>query len=288
MADDPAELRLEAEDWLGKLRKRQMRLHRHLFLVPGITDEFANCWRWLDAWGQLAIDGWGDDTRTIVRFDQLGAHSAATFIDLGDYLRRKIIDVIGSAGSSTVPQFDVVCHSMGGLDSFAALVALSPGYDYSRLLLPRARYFITLDTPFRGVLNWRIRCGQKDISDPQFPDRPTQCAALSPQSPELSTMLANREALSELVDHVVCMQADREAPIEVDWASSDLWSDRPPDADWQTGPTYHSQMIPGTCHSGVGGITWSPITIAQVFNCLLFTPDAIPEEIADGRTAAVG
>jgi len=29
-------------------------------------------------------------------------------------------------------------------------------------------------------------------------------------------------------------------------------------------------MIPGTCHSGIGGITWSPITIAQVFNYLLF------------------
>jgi hypothetical protein len=31
-------------------------------------------------------------------------------------------------------------------------------------------------------------------------------------------------------------------------------------------------MIPGTCHSGIGGITWSPITIAQIFNLLLFTP----------------
>jgi pimeloyl-ACP methyl ester carboxylesterase len=274
MADDPAELRLEAVQWLNdQLKPRQLRLNRHLFLVPGITDETAGCWDWIDRWGREVIAGWGDASRTIITFEQLGAggHSQATFVDFGDYVRRRIADWVGAPGQSGVAQFDVVCHSMGGLDTFAALVPLGQ-YDYGDVPLPRARCFITLDTPFRGVDNWKARCARGDISEQAWPGRPTQCQALRPGSPELTTLLQNRAALRGVVDHVVCMSASKELPIEVDWPSSDLWSEGDIDAEWGGAPTYHAQVVPGTCHSGVGGITWSPITIAQIFNFLLFTP----------------
>ena len=275
MADDPQELQFEAERWLHQLAKRRMRLNRHLFLVPGITDESASCWAWIDSWGSAVIADWSDASRTIVTFDQLsaGGHAAATFIDFGDHLRRRIAQVVGTRGESGVAQFDVVCHSMGGLDAFAAFVPLLGQYDYSGVPIPRARYLITLDTPFRGVTNWKIRCAQSDISDHAWPGRPTQCRALAPGSPQLAALLANRAALRDASDHVVCMSAARELPIEVDLPSSDLWSDGNPAAAWGTSTSYHAQMIPGTCHSGIGGITWSAITIAQVFNFLLFTPD---------------
>ena len=274
MADDPAELRLEAEKWLDELRAKKLKLNRHLFLVPGITDETAECWRWIDLWGSSVIADWGDASRTIISFAQLGngGHSQATFVDFGDYVRRRIAQVVGSPGQSNVAQFDVVCHSMGGLDSVAALVPLLGQYDYSNIPIPRPRYLITLDTPFRGVQNWKIRCARGDVADQAWPGRPTQCQALAPGSPQLDALLQNRNALSGTVDHVVCMSADRELPIEVDWPSSDLWSDGDPDGAWGGATSYHAQMIPGTCHSGIGGITWSPITIAQIFNFLLFTP----------------
>jgi hypothetical protein len=272
MADDSAELRLEAEQWLTETVKPQsLRLNRHLFLVPGITDESASCWRWIELWGNAVIRDW-TASRTIITFDQLGAGGLpqATFVDFGVYVRRRIAEWVGSAGQSGVPQFDVVCHSMGGLDTFAALTGL--GQNGGGGAIPRAGYFITLDTPFRGVHNWVIRCGQADIGDAAWPGRPTQCQALQPGSSQLATLLQNRAALRGVVDHVVCMTATREMPIEVDWPSSDLWADGDADSVWQGTPTYHTQPIPGTCHSGIGGITWSPITIAQIFNFLLFNP----------------
>ena len=272
MADDPAELRLEAARWLTEyVQPQNLRLNRHLFLVPGITDESAACWRWIDLWGNAVLRDWSA-SRTIITFEQLGAGGSppATFLDFGEYVQQRIADWVGSPGRSGVPQFDVVCHSMGGLDTFAALTGL--GQNGGGVPIPRAGYFVTLDTPFRGVLNWEIRCGMPDMRDPAWPGRPTQCAALRPGSPELAALVQSRAALRGAVDQVVCMSADRELPIEVDWSSSDLWSDGDPTSVWQGSPAYHAQMIPGTCHSGIGGITWSSITIAQIFNLLLFTP----------------
>jgi hypothetical protein len=271
MPKTPAELRMEAEGWLRDLRVHPRPLNRHLFLVPGITDELAGCWRWIVDRGRLLVPNW-DSYVTVVTFDDLRAlgavHPSADFVDLGAYVHDRVLEVCGPSGTSSA-QFDVVCHSMGGLDAFAALVPLLGRYP-DATPLPTARYLITLDTPWRGVLNWDIRCRQADVGDPEWPGRPTQCAALRPGSLELVALLEARPELHGAVERVICMSADRESPIEVEWSSSNLCSDVAPAALWPRGPTYRAHMIPGTCHSGIGGITWSPITIAQVFNYLLF------------------
>ena len=97
-----------------------------------------------------------------------------------------------------------------------------------------------------------------------------RCAALRPGSAQLLALRDARADLEGAVERVICMSADRESPIEVEWSSSNLCSDVAPSALWPRGPSYRANMIPGTCHSGIGGITWSPITIAQLFNYLLF------------------
>lgn len=266
MPKTPAELRMEAEDWLDDLGGNPRPLNRHLFLVPGITDEMADCWQWIVERGRLLIPNW-DSYVTVVTFDDPEAPDA-DFIDLGAYLHDLIRDICGTSGTGSA-QFDVVCHSMGGLDTFAAMVPLLGRYVYDTRL-PTARYFITLDTPWRGVLNWDIRCGQSDIRDPNWPGRKTQCPALKPGSDPLVALLNARGTLKGLAERVICMSADRESPIEVEWSSSNLCSDVAASTIWPLGPSYRKYMIPGTCHSGVGGITWSPIGIAQIFNNLLF------------------
>jgi len=58
MPKTPAELRMEAEDWLDDLGGNPRPLNRHLFLVPGITDEMADCWQWIVERGRLLIPNW--------------------------------------------------------------------------------------------------------------------------------------------------------------------------------------------------------------------------------------
>jgi hypothetical protein len=271
MPKTPAELRTEAERWLEALGKHPKLLNRHLFLVPGITDELAGCWQWLELQGRRLIPNW-DSYVTVVTFERLGTPAstipATDFIDFGAYVHEIILRTCGPSGSDSA-QFDIVCHSMGGLDTFSCFVPLLGRYPELGPL-PVARYLITLDTPWRGVLSWDKRCAQKDISDQQWPGRRTQCPALQPGSDQLVDLTRNRSALAGKVERVVCMSADREGPIEVEWSSSNLFSDTTPQTTWQTSPSYRAHMIPGTCHSGIGGITWSPITIAQIFNYLLF------------------
>ena len=271
MAKTPAELRMEAEEWLSDLGMHPRPLNRHLFLVPGITDEMSDCWQWIVERGRLLIPNW-DSYVTVITFDEPGStgseYAAGDFIDLGAYLHDTILEICGPSGTASA-QFDVVCHSMGGLDTFAAMVPLLGRYAYATRL-PTARFFITLDTPWRGVLNHDILCGRPDFRDPQWPGRPTQCPALKPGSDQLVALDHSRATLHGVCERVICMSADRESPIEVDWSSSNMCSDVAPTTLWPQGPRYRANMIPGTCHSGVGGITWSPITIAQVFNYLLF------------------
>ena len=262
---------MEAEEWLSDLGMHPRLLNRHLFLVPGITDELADCWQWIVQRGRLLIPNW-DSYVTVVTFEELGTpdadYPAVDFIDFGAYLRDLILQTCGPSGTSSA-QYDIVCHSMGGLDGFAAMVPLL-GRHPSADELPTARFFITLDTPWRGVLNQDILCSRPAIRDPQWPGRPTQCGALRPGSAQLTALLDARGALTDGVERMICLSADRESPIEVEWSSSNMCRDVAPHDLWRQGPSYRANMIPGTCHSGVGGITWSAITIAQVFNSLLF------------------
>jgi hypothetical protein len=271
MPKTPAELRMEAEQWLSDLGRHPRPLNRHLFLVPGITDEDGECWRWIDDRGRHLIPNW-DAYVTNVSFADLGApdseYLAGDFIDFGAYLHDLILEICGPSGTSSA-QYDVVCHSMGGLDTFAAMVPLLGRYS-NATPLPVARFFITLDTPWRGVLSQDIRCAQSDIRDPQWPGRPTQCAALRPGCAQLTALLDARAALEGSVERMISMSADRESPIEVEWSSSNMCQDIALHDLWPRGPSYRALMIPGTCPSGVGGIAWSPITIAQLFNSLLF------------------
>lgn len=266
MPKTPAELRMEAEEWLSDLGSHPRPLNRHLYLVPGITDELAGCWQWIVPRGRMLVPNW-DSYVTVVNFDDPVAPNS-DFIDLGARLHDLILRTSGPSGTGSA-QFDVVCHSMGGLDAFAAMVPLLGRYPTASPL-PTARYFITLDTPWRGVLNADILCGRPDFRDPQWPGRPTQCAALRPGSTRLAAVRDARVELEGAAERVICMSADRESPIEVEWSSSNLCADVAPSTLWPRGPSYRANMIPGTCHSGVGGITWSPITIAQIFNYLLF------------------
>ena len=81
MPKTPAELRMEAEQWLSDLGRHPRPLNRHLFLVPGITDEDGECWRWIDDRGRHLIPNW-DAYVTNVSFADLGAPEKV-LVDLG-------------------------------------------------------------------------------------------------------------------------------------------------------------------------------------------------------------
>src|SRR5207248_1785772 len=106
-------------------------------------DETASCWtaapNCIEFWGTKVFSNWAAK-RTIVRFpDQqaqfqfpagfqvggqdIGATTMNDFRDFGDFLRVSIRGALASDARDG--EYDVVCHSMGGLDTFAALVPIA-------------------------------------------------------------------------------------------------------------------------------------------------------------------
>ena len=109
---------------LNKLKeffRNKISLKRPVFFVPGWTDE--SCANWAQPYKSfLSIREWIEricNNRELVNFikfsekETIGANS---FVDLGLLLKNKIESVIGPRN-----EFDLIGHSMGGLDIRAAI-----------------------------------------------------------------------------------------------------------------------------------------------------------------------
>ena len=260
MPKTPAELRSSGRAWLGALGRR-FPLHRKLFLVPGICNEDAAMWDDVWSWGSLSIPNWAAYAERVT-FESVNPN--ATFVDLGAYLQAHIGARYPAAapGAAAVGEYDLLCYSMGGLDSVSALTA-APG------AMAKAFHLITFDTPFDGVPNWKLRQQFPDMN--ARPDRQSQCAALAPGSPELQALRTARAQLASRVERIWCYSAGGDLAVQVPVTSSNLCADVPPATLFQ-GPTpsYSSRLVPGASHAGESAIYSNEYAIALAFGNLLF------------------
>ena len=275
-----AELIGLADRWLQRNRS-QRHLPRTLYLVGGLSDETGACFDRLAALGRQTFDNW-DEYATRVNFpisNDFPVESARagdpmrTFLDFGDYLR----ELIGQKypdNASNVGEFDVVAHSMGGLDAFAALTPVPSGATrpVDPPQLARAFNFIACDTPFRGIPSADLRAAQPDM---EIGHRRDQCNAIAINSPQLALLGTRIREFTARVERLKCIAADTAIYVEVPLNSSNLLADTASFSsrdDWQRTRErlrYRAALIPGSVHSGGNGLTTSSIGIVEVFTTLL-------------------
>ena len=126
---------------LEEFTKNKIALKRPVFFVPGWTDESCACWResnkiniWIKDWFDKICSN-SEEVR-YVNFEN-ESPGCKSFLDFGEVLKNKIWDDIGKE-----KEFDVVGHSMGGLDIRAALIGENPLSNVSNCL--------TVATPHQG------------------------------------------------------------------------------------------------------------------------------------------
>lgn len=265
-----------AEQWLNKARGKLF-LQRNLYLIPGFEDERGGCWLGGantigDFWGPRVFANWqlaiasrdqANETKwkwanvRVIDFDETVQRNS--FLEFGDTVRSAIVTEHPDS-SSSMGEYDIVSHSMGGLDSFVALVdGLTAGPNPVPVSerIARAFNFVTMDTPYRGIPNWEARTKMS------APDKRDQCRAMAPGSAQLTLVDAVSDQLPSRVIRVTCYGVDTASQVEV--TSGDLYADSKRFNAERAASDYRFFQIPGASHSGPQGITQSLITIANLF-----------------------
>ena len=283
MGDVKTERKLAAK-WLGtqasKPESQAPVLQRPVFLVTGYTDEDGNCWQGKDSltrYGGRIYANWDDRAHMIVfprddvlgpRFGPLEGRAMDSFIDFGDLLREMMLELEPQA-AATDDGDDVICHSMGGLDTVCALMNIiaepprTPAAPAASTL-GKIHDLMTLDTPFRGVpsMDFRRTMGTT-------PAQERQGAALFRESPELGLVQRTMRDIPARVSRLTCYRPEGSAQLEVPMTSSDLYGTDPAWAAERAATHYEAVVIRGASHSGDMGITRSPITIRHIFESRL-------------------
>ena len=263
-------------------------LPRTLFLIGGLSDEQGKCFDALSIAGRQMFTNW-DSYATRISFpwsatagnlfpadSKRAGQQMNTFLDFGEFLREVIGQRYPDRGVD-VGEYDIVAHSMGGLDTFAALVPLpptatdtapSPGLP----TLAKAFNVIACDSPFRGIPSADIRSAQPDM---RLPTRHAQCIAIDTASNEIKLLTSAIPQFCKRVERLRCLAAETAVYIEVPTTSSNILGDPGPFAsrdEWQrTRQTlnYRSAIIPGAVHSADNGLTSTPTGIAEIFSTIL-------------------
>jgi len=161
---------------LMKLVKLGLPLVRPVFVVPGWTDE--SCWNWVKPYAlQLPLKAW---TSKIVKnkklvyyvtFTDAESKSCKSFIDFGGILKKRIEDTVGKSN-----EFDIIGHSMGGLDIRSAIAIHG---------LKNTQNCITVATPHKGAMLAEIG---NILKVKYLPHHKAQCNALARRSQEINEL----------------------------------------------------------------------------------------------------
>jgi len=138
--------RAEARKQLRAISEQPITLTRPVYFVTGWRDEQGGCWKRMEQWMPLLVTNW----QTHVHFIQFLLEGGALpeyedFIDFADDVAEMIHKDVGTGG-----QADFVCHSMGGLDTLAAIALLDDHQELGTPAIHCAHTVITYDTPFLG------------------------------------------------------------------------------------------------------------------------------------------
>lgn len=264
MLEERKRQKKNALDKLNKFSESKIKLKRPVFFVPGWTDEECVCWKFPYIKNYVPIKEWittvveNSEIVYYVTFSEKETKASSSFLDLGDVLKTKVWDKIGDK-----KEFDLVGHSMGGLDSVAAITDnVEP--------LNNVHNLITVATPHQGSELGEI--------GPVFRkyDRhhALQCLNLDPDQPaiKLINKLDVRKRLLEDINELYCLMGTRDMAV----MKSARFNKEGIDVD-----LYQRKVdiieFGGATHSQKYGITQDPRVILAVINLLVGTEPEKPK-----------
>jgi len=177
----------EAIDQLNKFKIDKINLNRPVIFVAGWRDE--RCKAWIeDTRNNISIKTWFEhiavdsDDASFINFEK-ETKDCASFLDFGEFLKNQIWSIMGKNS-----EFDIVGHSMGGLDIRAAMTQGEP--------LLGCHKCITVATPHQGdhfggmnlflMTGWRGKIFSK--FRPMTPYHVVQGKNLDPDYPPIQTI----------------------------------------------------------------------------------------------------
>lgn len=243
--------------------KGKINLSRPVFFVPGWTDEFNACWM------ASYINSYVPIKRYIIRlfsnyeeaffitFSRKDSMSCKSFFDFSVILREKIRKLASKA------EFDLVGHSMGGLDSIAAIID-------EKDPLVGVKNLITVATPHRGSELGEL-CQNHAIRDWRKlkPHQVVQGVSLDPDQHPIQHInsIQNRRRLIGCIDKLYCMGGTRDMAV---FGSSKFNTDDFTDAE--KAKVEILVQYGGATHCGRCGITQDARAIRDIFRILIGKP----------------
>ncbi len=242
------------------------KLSRTVFFVPGWTDEFSTCWMnpylpystYVPIKRHVARLYQNYDLCSFVTFSARDSRSCKSFIDFGKILKEKIRKVPGGLKS-----FDVVGHSMGGLDTIAAILDESDP-------LEGVNYFITAATPHRGSF-WGDACKIPIVQKRRKlkPHQIIQGENLDPDHKPIQYInrVDNRARFLKSIKRLYCLGGTRDTAV----FSSSYFDTTGLTPDLQA-KVELVERYDGARHAGAGGITQDPRCMRDVLRVLMGKP----------------
>ena len=247
--------RQNAAGKLEELAKNKLELKRPVFFIPGWTDEACVCWMTPYLKRGTCIKEWAPkilrnpELVNYISFSAKESEGCKSFFDFGDILKEKIWDKI-----SRKTDFDLVGHSMGGLDAVAAIT------DEEETLL-NVNKLITVATPHQGS-----ELGEIGPVFRKYPEHiASQCVNLDPDQPAIKLINKPdvREKLLNRVKKLYCLMGTRDQAVMRSARFNKIGIDP---------ERYQEKVeiveIPGATHFEKLGITQDPRTILAVLKIL--------------------
>lgn len=248
--------RQNAAGKLEELARNKLELKRPVFFIPGWTDEACVCWMTPYLKRGTCIKEWAPkilrnpELVNYISFSVKESEGCKSFFDFGDILKERIWDKIGRK-----TDFDLVGHSMGGLDTVAAIT------DEEETLL-NVNKLITVATPHQGS-----ELGELGPIVRKFePHHALQCINLDPDQPAIKSInkIEVREKLLDRVQKLYCLMGTRDMAVMRSARFNKIGIDP---------KRYQEKVeiveIDGATHSEKLGITQDPRTILAVLKILL-------------------
>jgi hypothetical protein len=252
MIEERRKQKLAAFNKLKELFRNKIELKRPVFFVPGWTDE--SCANWTQSFKlSPSIKDWFKKTSSncemvnFVTFTEQESIGCNSFIDFGLILKKKVESAIGNK-----KLFDIVGHSMGGLDIRTAIAM----HD-----LECVENCITVATPHKGSQLGEIG----PIFMKYKPQHKIQCINLDPDHLPVQTInsLQNRKKFLEKVKKLYQFVGTRDMAVARN-AKIDTRSISSASLD-----KIITVEIGGVTHSANGGITRDVRVIIAIFNALM-------------------
>ena len=190
---------------LNVWKQDKITLKRPVFFVPGWTDEDCKCWKFPYRKGYIPIKEWistiSKNPKIVhyIVFSEKGSKRCKSFFDFADILKGKIWRSIGKRKS-----FDLVGHSMGGLDSVAAIIDKDKP-------LTNVYNLVTVATPHQGSELGEIG----PIFRRYKPHHAIQCINLDPDQLPIKFInkLEVRKTLIERINKLYCLMGTRDMAV---------------------------------------------------------------------------